>query len=131
MYERFACDRTRCGGLVYIQIRAAKSLGDALCEVTSCASGGSVVVKDPDILEDRRRIAEQEGKFISPEGASMLTELRRLVVGGLIKPDDRVILLSIGTGSKYMNFVNGNGPQGKSHPWRSGLWAPWDLNKWR
>ena len=84
----------------------AKSLGDALClQIMRESHGGVLVVEDTDVFSDMKKMAELEGEFICPEGASTLTALKQLKDNDCVDKDDRIVLLNTGTGLKYLEFV--------------------------
>ncbi len=84
----------------------AKSLGDALClQIIRESHGGVRVVEDKDVFSDMKKMAELEGEFICPEGASTLTALKQLKDTGCVDKDDRIVLLNTGTGLKYLEYV--------------------------
>ena len=88
-------------------ITVPKALGDFIVlrdiyETDGCA----IAVEDDEILKAQRLIAEKEGRFICPEGASTLAAALRLLETGWIRPEESVVLLNTGTGLKYPETVD-------------------------
>lgn len=88
-------------------INVPKALGDflvleALYETNGCA----VSIDDREIVAEQKIIAEKEGTFICPEGASAFVAARKLRKQGWIKDNERVVVLNTGAGIKYPNTVN-------------------------
>ena len=55
-------------------------------------------------------MARTEGVFAAPEGGATLAALKKLVEGGVVKRDERVILLVTGNAHKYLDVL----PEGLS-----------------
>jgi threonine synthase len=87
-------------------LRVPSTIGDRLILRALRESGGTAVaVDDLDIMMAQRRLAALEGVFAAPEGAATLAALDQLVVGGWVKPDERVVLFNTGTGLKYTHML--------------------------
>ena len=61
-------------------------------------NGGGVAVSDEDMIASMKEFAEQEGISACIEGAATLAGAKELVKQGLIRPDDRLILVNTGVG---------------------------------
>ncbi|WP_432354176.1 threonine synthase [Sporosarcina sp. A2] len=88
-------------------INVPKALGDflvleSLYETNGCA----VAIDDESILEEQKQIAELEGAFVCPEGASAFVAARQLREENWIKEDDVVVVLNTGAGIKYPDTVD-------------------------
>jgi len=83
-------------------LRVPKPLGDFLIlEAVRKSGGAAVAVSDEAMLDAGARLAQEEGVFAAPEGASCVAGLEKLLASGLLKPEDRVVLYNTGTGLKY------------------------------
>jgi threonine synthase len=92
-------------------IRVPKALGDALVLRAVRETGGcAVAVSDAHILEAIRRVAADDGLFLSPEGAATVAALPTLHEGGLIEAGERIVLFNTGVGLKYPEVVGANVP---------------------
>lgn len=91
-------------------LRVPKPLGDRLVlRALRETNGTAIAVDDRSIHAAVGELAEREGLFICPEGASMLPALRALREGGWIAAGERVVLLNTGTGLKYPEMVSLDG----------------------
>ncbi|MGI8620088.1 MAG: threonine synthase [Gemmatimonadaceae bacterium] len=85
-------------------LRVPKAIGDFLILDALRESGGTAVaVSDPELIQGARDIARCEGIFACPEGGACVPAVRRLVVDGTIKPDDRVVIFNTAAGVKYLD----------------------------
>ena len=50
-------------------------------------------------------MARMEGVFAAPEGGATLAAMRKLIVGGLISKNERVVLLVTGNAHKYLDML--------------------------
>lgn len=88
-------------------ITVPKALGDFLVLRAINETGGcAIAVEDDEILRAQKLIAEKEGRFICPEGASTLAAAQRLRQTGWLLPEESVVLLNTGTGLKYPETVD-------------------------
>ena len=69
-------------------------------DILSATGGVAVAVDDPDILRWHEILAEEEGVFAEPTSAAALAGLERLVGGGVIGPDNTVLVPITGSGLK-------------------------------
>jgi threonine synthase len=87
-------------------INVPKALGDFLVlEAIYETEGCAVAIEDEATLAELGRIAEMEGAFICPEGATTFVAARRLRESGWIKENERVVALNTGCGVKYPETV--------------------------
>jgi threonine synthase len=83
-------------------LRVPKPLGDFLVLEAVRASGGTVLaVSDEEMLDAGAELASTEGIFAAPEGAACVAALRKLLANEFLKPADRIVLYSTGSGLKY------------------------------
>lgn len=88
-----------------------KSLGDFLVlDALYETDGYALAVSDDEILEAQSLVGHNEGIFISPEGASTIAGLRKLVDDGWVDRNERVVALNTGAGLKYPKSVTVNPP---------------------
>jgi threonine synthase len=92
-------------------IRVPKALGDALVLRAVRETGGcTVAVSDAQIVEAIRRVAADDGLFLSPEGAATAAALPALRERGLIEAGERIVLFNTGVGLKYPEVVGADVP---------------------
>ena len=83
-------------------IRVPVAFADDLILRAVRQSGGTAVAVDDDaILRATRRIATREGLDAAPEGGATLAALERLLDGGWLGRDERVVLFNTGSGLKH------------------------------
>jgi threonine synthase len=98
-------------------LRVPKPLGDRLVlRALRETDGTAISVSDRSIREAVSELAQREGLFVCPEGASMLPALRALRDGDWIKEGEQVVLLNTGTGLKYPELVSLDGVETLPHP---------------
>ena len=84
-------------------LRVPKALGDFLVlEAVRASGGAAVAVEDRDMLAAGRLLAESEGLFVAPEGASCVAAARRLLQDGFLQAGDELVIYNTGTGLKYL-----------------------------
>ncbi len=66
------------------------------------SGGAALAVSEEAIRAAQVQLAGLEGLFVAPEGAATLAGLVELQRRGLLRPDERVLLLNTGTGLKYL-----------------------------
>jgi threonine synthase len=87
-------------------INVPKAIGDFLVLEAIYNTGGCAIsIDDQAIIEEQEKIANLEGAFICPEGASTFVASRRLREAGWIKEGEIVVTLNTGAGIKYPNTV--------------------------
>jgi threonine synthase len=96
--EEFPNAHTTASGL-----RVPKAIGDFLILDALRASGGTAVaVTDEELIAATKEIGSAEGVFCAPEGAACLPALKKLMNGGAVRSDERVVLFNTGSGVKYL-----------------------------
>lgn len=84
-------------------LRVPKALGDFLVLEALRESGGTAVaIPDDETLAAGRLLAESEGMFVAPEGATCVAAARRLLGEGFLAPGDELLIYNTGTGLKYL-----------------------------
>ena len=84
-------------------IRVPKALGDFLILKAIYESEGvAVLVSDAEIKKAVEQVATKEGLFICPEAGAAFAALEDLRNGGIIGPEDKVVVLNTGTGLKTL-----------------------------
>ncbi len=101
--DEFPNAQTTASGL-----RVPRAIGDFLILDALRASGGTAIsVTDKELIDATKVIGAAEGIFCAPEGAACLPALKKLMAGGSVKPDERVVLFNTGSGVKYIeSFSN-------------------------
>lgn len=88
-------------------LRVPRSFADQLILSTIRESGGTAIaVGDQEIMNAQKQLAAAEGVFSAPEGAATLAGLFEMQKQGLVKPDEKIVLLNTGTGLKYLNLFD-------------------------
>ncbi|HVS21195.1 MAG TPA: threonine synthase [Pyrinomonadaceae bacterium] len=89
-------------------LRVPRAIGDFLILDALRESGGTALaVTDEELIAATKEIGAAEGIFCAPEGAACLPALRKLMAGGSVKPDERIVLFNTGSGVKYVeSFSN-------------------------
>ncbi|MBP5275323.1 MAG: threonine synthase [Lachnospiraceae bacterium] len=83
-------------------INVPKALGDFLVlKAIYDTNGAAVSVSDEEIIDSVSLLAKTEGVFACPEGASLVAAVKKLQKSGVLKADDKVVLLNTGAGIKY------------------------------
>lgn len=87
-------------------MRVPAAIGDFLVLEAIRESGGCVtVVSDESMVDSVRFIAQMEGIFAAPEGASTFSALKKLLDTGFITKDMSVVLMNTGSGLKYLDVM--------------------------
>ena len=87
-------------------MRVPSAIGDFLVLEAIRESGGCVtVVSDDSMVDSVKFIAQMEGIFPAPEGASTFSALKKLLATGFITKDMSVVLLNTGSGLKYLDVM--------------------------
>src|SRR6202453_3650956 len=87
-------------------LRVPKPYGDAIMlDILKASNGVAMSVTDDEILSSIRDWAQNEGVFLSPEGASVTAAYDHLVETGFLKASDRVVLFNTGAGLKYTDVI--------------------------
>ncbi len=92
-------------------LRVPKALGDFLVlRAIAQTDGCAVAVSDAAIIDAVGQMARTEGLFICPEGAATVAALPELLRRGVLRPQDRVVLLNTGSGLKYPQTIQASFP---------------------
>ncbi len=84
-------------------LRVPKPLGDALVlEAIRESHGASVAVSDEDMIDAALLLAQREGLFAAPETGACVAALKVLLANGFLRPDERIVIFSTGSGLKYL-----------------------------
>jgi threonine synthase len=67
--------------------------------------GTALAVTDPEMIEAVKEMHATEGIFPCPEGATALVALKHVLDGGLVGPDDTIVMLNTGSGLKYLELI--------------------------
>ncbi|HEX3589206.1 MAG TPA: pyridoxal-phosphate dependent enzyme [Pseudonocardiaceae bacterium] len=87
-------------------ITVPKALGDFLIlDAVRSTDGTAVAVSDEALLAEQRRLAEDEGLFICPEGAACMAAAKELRESGWLAAGDEVVVLNTGAGVLYPRTV--------------------------
>ena len=87
-------------------LRVPAAIGDFLVIRAVRESGGTAVtVSDEEMVDGMVEMARTEGVFAAPEGGATLAALRKLVEGGMVRREERVILLVTGNAHKYLDVL--------------------------
>lgn len=88
---------TRANGL-----RVPKPFGDFMVLEAIEATGGHITsVTDREIADAVALACRMEGLCLCPEAAAVLPGLQRLIEEGVVRRDERIVILGTGTGLKY------------------------------
>src|SRR6478736_1860808 len=83
-------------------LRVPGPLGDALILTALRESGGgAVAVPDAELTAAATEHSRLEGLDLSPEGGASLAALARLLAGGVVHPEERVVAFNTGAGWLY------------------------------
>ena len=87
-------------------LRVPKPYGDYLIlDILRESDGVAVAVPDEQILASLKDWAQNEGVFLSPEGAAATAAYDHLLASGFLKREDRVLLFNTGAGLKYTDMT--------------------------
>lgn len=87
-------------------LRVPAAIGDFLVIRAVRESGGTAVtVSDEDMVDGMVEMARTEGVFAAPEGGATLAALHKLIEGGMVQRDERVVLLVTGNAHKYLDVL--------------------------
>ena len=93
-------------------LRVPKPLGDFLILEAVRESGGTAVaVSDTDLIDAGIELARDEGLFIAPEGAACVVALEKLVVSGVLRRHERIVIYNTGAGLKYLEAYSARFPR--------------------
>ena len=87
-------------------LRVPKPYGDyIMLEILRESRGTALAFSDKQILESLKDWAQNEGIFLSPEGATSTVAYEHLLRIGFLSPEDRVVLFNTGAGLKYTDVT--------------------------
>ena len=93
-------------------LRVPKALGDFLVLRALRESGGTAVsVSDEEMLDAALLLAKREGVFAAPESGACVAAVKRLLDTGFLKPHERIVILSTGSGAKYLEAYSTRFPR--------------------
>jgi threonine synthase len=93
-------------------LRVPKPLGDFLVLRAVRESGGTAIaVPDTEIIDAGIQLATESGMFISPEGAACIVAAEKLLRGGFLKRDDKIVIYNTGSGLKYLEAYSTRFPR--------------------
>src|SRR5436190_7137479 len=73
-----------------------------ILRVLTETGGKPVSVSELEIIASMREIASQEGLLLAPEGAALLSALKKLLLTNSVSRSERILLLNTGSGYKYL-----------------------------
>ncbi|MBT1705980.1 threonine synthase [Chryseosolibacter indicus] len=65
-------------------------------------NGTAIAIEEDEIIPAVKEIASKEGLFVSPEGATLVPALKKLLASDQVHPEEEILLLNTGTGYKYI-----------------------------
>jgi threonine synthase len=74
---------------------------DLILQAVRESGGDAVAVSDDEIRSAILDVTRSEGIDVCPEGAATVAGLRKLIAGGRIDADSRIVLFNTGTGLKH------------------------------
>jgi threonine synthase len=84
-------------------LRVPKPFADKMILNAIYASDGYAIdVEEKEMISDLKFIAHQEGLFLSPEGAALISALKKLIEKQIVQKRDRVLIINTGSGYKYV-----------------------------
>lgn len=87
-------------------LRVPKPYADYLIlDILRQSGGTAVAVTDHEIMHALRHWARVEGIFAAPEGAASLAAYWKLLAGGFLQPEEKVVLVNTGSGLKYIDVL--------------------------
>ena len=93
-------------------LRVPKPLGDSLVlEALRESNGTAVSVTDEQMIDAALLLACTEGLFAAPETGACVAALTHLLQTGFLRPEERVVILSTGSGLKYLEAYSTRFPR--------------------
>ncbi|HEY2417108.1 MAG TPA: threonine synthase [Steroidobacteraceae bacterium] len=88
-------------------LRVPQSFGDFLVlEAIYQSRGAAVAVTDAEIRQGISDCMRLEGVLLCPESAALLPAVARLAACGMLRPEERVVMVATGNGLKYPRWLN-------------------------
>jgi threonine synthase len=78
---------------------------DMILQVLRESGGFPLAVKDEDMIAGVKEMARMEGLLVAPEGGALWTALLKLIETGLVRRDQKILILNTGSGYKYMENI--------------------------
>jgi threonine synthase len=98
-------------------LKSAAPLGDrAVLKIVRESGGTAITVSNEEALDGVARITKAEGIFPCPESATTLVGLEKAVAAGQVRRDERIVLVSTGSGLKSTAVLPG---ADRMHPIRA------------
>ena len=96
-------------------LRVTESLGAAMVlKILSESGGASIALSDREIVAAALELAAVEGILAAPEGAAAVAALPKLLADGLLTRDERIVVVSTGSGLKYLEMYATRLPRGSA-----------------
>ena len=85
--------------------RVPEAAGDALVlRILDESGGAALAVTDREIIAAALDLAAAEGILVAPEGAAAIAALPKLLASGLLKPEERIVVVNTGSGLKHLEM---------------------------
>lgn len=78
---------------------------DLILDILKTSKGSALAVDDQQMIEGVKMLAKYEGLFVAPEGGALLMSLEKLLEQGVIKHEDKVLLINTGSAYKYLENI--------------------------
>ncbi len=89
-------------------LRVPLAVGDfIMLDILRKSGGTAVSVSDEDLVAGAEEIGAAEGIFAAPEGGALLVALKKLLEGGEVEHEERIVLFNTGSGIKYLEAFGG------------------------
>lgn len=93
-------------------LRVPKAIGDFLVLRAVRESGGvALAIGDEEMMDAALLLSQREGLFAAPETGACVAALKRLLANGFVKPDERAVIFSTGSGLKYLEAFSTRFPR--------------------
>lgn len=73
-----------------------------ILKVLKESGGRPIAVSEQDIVRSQLDVGRNEGLLIAPEGAALFVALKKLIVSGEIRANEKILVLNTGSGYKYL-----------------------------
>ena len=74
---------------------------DLILQAVRASRGDAITVSDDEIRGAILEVTRAEGIDVCPEGAATFAGMRKLIAGGRLDADSRIVLFNTGTGLKH------------------------------
>ena len=93
-------------------LRVPKAIGDFLVlRAVRESSGVALAIGDEEMMDAALLLSQREGLFAAPETGACVAALKRLLANGFVKPDERAVIFSTGSGLKYLEAFSTRFPR--------------------